>query len=422
MEKAAQYHEAIVVGGGQAGLSMSYYLTQNQIDHVVLNKGELAESWRHERWDSFCLVTPNWQCQLPGFHYQGDDPDGFMVKDEIIQYLEDYVASFRSPLKNRVTVEEIVYQDGLFKLSTTDGPYNAKKVVIACGSYHYPKIPTMAERVPKDVSQLHAAHYRNAEQLPDGAVFVVGSGQSGCQIAEDLHLAGRQVYLSVGSAPRVTRRYRGKEVVNWLDEMGYYETTIDDHPDGKDARKKTNHYVTGRDGGRDINLRILAQQGMGLLGHLSSIERYYLHFENDLQQNLDSADEAAKRINSDIEQYIVDNNIQAPPDDNIKSTFVPDIQLKLDLRKENITTIIWSTGFHMDFSWIKLPVFEPGGYPDQVRGVTNTEGLYFLGLNWQNTWGSGRFYHVGRDAHYIMEHILQTESSSVVTNDKVSAL
>ncbi|WP_455222609.1 MSMEG_0569 family flavin-dependent oxidoreductase [Kaarinaea lacus] len=421
MGNTAEHHEVIVIGGGQAGLSMSYYLKQNDIDHVILNKGQLAEAWRQERWDTFCLVTPNWQCQLPGFPYQGDDPDGFMVKDEIIQYIEDYVASFEPPLKNGVTAEEVIYEDGVFKLSTTDGPYSANKVVIACGSYHYPKIPVMAGNVPNKILQLHAAHYKNPEQLPDGGVLVVGTGQSGCQIAEDLHLAGRQVYLSVGGAPRVARRYRGKEVVNWLDEMGYYETTIDEHPDGRAARKKTNHYVTGRDGGRDINLRILAQQGMRLFGHLSSIQGHHLYFEDDLKQNLDSADEVAERINNDIEQYIIANNIQAPPDESVKSTFVPETKLEHNLRTGNITSIVWSTGFHMDFSWIKLPVLEPGGYPDQVRGVTKVDGLYFLGLNWQNTWGSGRFYHVGRDAKYIMEYMLQKENDAVTPKNKIFA-
>ncbi|MGD8572485.1 MAG: MSMEG_0569 family flavin-dependent oxidoreductase [Gammaproteobacteria bacterium] len=421
MENTAEHHEVIIVGGGQAGLSISYYLKQNNIDHLILNKGRLAEAWRNERWDTFCLVTPNWQCQLPGFPYQGDDPDGFMVKDEIIQYIEDYAASFNPPIKNGITVEEITRENGLFKLSTTDEPYTANKVVIACGSYHYPKIPSMAVNVPKDIAQIHAADYKNPDQLPEGAVLVVGTGQSGCQIAEDLHLAGRQVYLAVGSAPRVARRYRGKEVVNWLDEMGYYETTIEEHPDGVAARKKTNHYVTGRDGGRDLNLRILAQQGMKLFGHLSSIERYNVHFENDLKKNLDSADDVAERINHDIEQYIVKNKIQAPPDDSVKSTFVPDAKPKLHLKKENISTIVWSTGFHMDFSWIKLPVLEPSGYPDQVRGVTNTQGLYFLGLNWQNTWGSGRFYHVGRDAEYVMDHMLKSEGCEITTRNMKSA-
>lgn len=421
MGKSTEHHEVIVVGGGQAGLSMSYYLKQNGVDHIVLNKGQLAESWRHERWDSFCLVTPNWQCQLPGFYYQGNDPDGFMVKDEIIKYLEDYAASFAPPIKNGVIVEEITSENDLFKLSTTDGLFTANKVVIASGSYHYPKIPAMAKNLPKDVVQIHAAHYKNPSQIPEGGALVVGSGQSGCQIAEDLHIAGRKAYLSVGSAPRVTRRYRGKEVVNWLDEMGYYETTIEQHPDGKAARKKTNHYVTGRDGGRDINLRILAQEGMKLYGRLKSIEGYQLLFEDNLAQNLDNADNVAERINSDIEQYITSNNIQAPPDDNIKSTFVPDTQLILNLQAENINTIIWSTGFHMDFSWIKLPVFESSGYPDQVRGVTKVNGLYFLGLNWQNTWGSGRFYHVGKDALYIMEHMLQSKSDPITTKNQVFA-
>lgn len=411
MTDTSKNYEVVVVGGGQAGLSMSYYLKREGIDHVVLNRGQLAENWRNQRWDSFCLVTPNWQCQLPGFYYQGDDPDGFMVKDEIIKYIEAYVASFDPPLVNGISVEQITKEDDMFHLETSDGPYTANKVVMACGSYHSPRIPSIAKHLPDRIFQVHAADYKNSQQIPEGNVLVVGTGQSGCQIAEDLHLEGRQVYLAVGSAPRVSRRYRGKEVVNWLDEMGYYETTIDGHPNGMAARKKTNHYVTGRDGGRDINLRIFAQQGMKLFGRLADIEGEELRFEDNLKQNLDSADQVAERINQDIEEYINAHNIDAPPDDNIKSDYVPLTRLSINLAQENITTIVWSTGFNMDFDWIKLPVFEANGYPVHVRGVTEVPGLYFLGLNWQNTWGSGRFYHVGRDALYILEHMLMNTAT-----------
>ena len=405
MATTIEHHDIIVIGGGQAGLSMGYYLKQQGIDHIILDKGQVADAWRHERWDNFCLVTPNWQCQLPGFHYRGDDPDGFMLKHEIIQYIEDYVAFFAPPLKNGIKVEELSYKNGFYCLCTTAGMYSARGVVVACGSYHYPKIPAMAAYLPEQVAQIHASQYKNSAQLPSGGVLVVGSGQSGCQIAEDLHLAGRQTYLSVGSAPRVARRYRGKDVVNWLDEMGYYAMTVDQHPDGNAARKKTNHYVSGRGGGRDINLRVFAQQGMTLYGRLASIHGYLLNFKNDLQQNLDNADAAAERINQDIEQYIVKNKISAPQDHVGKCTYLPEIQLSLDLKSANIHSVIWSSGFAMDFSWIKLPVFEPSGQPEHIRGITKYDGLYFLGLNWQNTWGSGRFYHVGNDALFLLEQI-----------------
>jgi len=420
MSQDSKHVDVIVVGGGQAGLSMSYFLKQAGIDHRVLNKGQVADSWRHQRWDSFCLVTPNWQCQLPGFYYQGDDPDGFMVKDEIIRYLEDYVTWFEPPLKHGVTVTRIQQHNNVFCLETSEGPYTANQVVMACGSYHSPRIPATASKLPQRVVQLHAAEYKNARQLPEGNVLVVGTGQSGCQIAEDLHLEGRQVYLAVGSAPRVARRYRGKEVINWLEEMGYYETTIDQHPDGLAARKKTNHYVTGRDGGRDINLRVFAKQGMQLFGRLAGIDGEHVQFEDNLKQNLDHADAAAERINQDIEAYIVKNHLDAPPDDSIRSDYLPPTRLSINLAEENITTIIWSTGFNMDFSWVDLPVFDGTGYPAHLRGVTSVPGFYFLGLNWLNTWGSGRFYHVGRDAQFLYETMQMRAAAGHDTRSQVS--
>ena len=224
-------HSVAVIGGGQAGLSISWYLTQSGIDHVVFEKERAAHAWRAERWDSFCLVTPNWQCQLPGFPYHGPDPHGFMLRDEIVAYMDAFVASFAPPLREGVTVRHLRSdaQHG-FMLDATDGIHFADQVVVATGGYQIPIVPRCAERLPADIVQIHSSLYRNPGQLPAGAVLVVGSGQSGCQIAEDLHLAGRKVHLCVGDAPRVARRYRGKDVVEWLHLMGYYDLPVHEHP------------------------------------------------------------------------------------------------------------------------------------------------------------------------------------------------
>jgi len=406
-----QPENVIVIGGGQAGLSISYCLKERGIDHHVFEKHRLGHAWRHQRWDSFCLVTPNWQCQLPGFPYAGDDPHGFMGRDAIVEYIEAYARQFQPPIQEGVTVQRLG-QDGCdrFHLTTSHGDYTANQVVVATGGYHRPKIPAMAHRFPDTISQLHASQYKNPQSLPAGAVLVVGTGQSGCQIAEDLHLAGRQVHLCVGGAPRSPRRYRGKDVVDWLDQMGYYDIPIDKHPQKEAVRHKTNHYVTGRDGGREIDLRHFARQGMRLYGRLQDIRGAALRFDGTLKQNLDQADAVAESIKRTIDSYIEKHHIEAPPEPPYTPVWEPAAEpLSLDYAAANITSVIWCIGYTMDFSWIDVPVFDGKGYPSHDRGVTPVTGLYFLGLPWLYTWGSGRFSGIGRDAQYLADRIVLAE-------------
>jgi len=409
IEGPKKHLPVIIIGAGQAGMSMSYCLTQKGIDHLVLEKSDrVAHNWQDQRWDAFCLVTPNWQCQLPGFPYQGDDPEGFMVKDEIIEYLESYYPFCKPPLEFNSPVVSLEKQGGGFNVFTPTDYYRADQVVLACGGYHEPKILPFSKQIPQNILQIHSKDYKNAAALPEGEVMVIGTGQSGCQIAEDLHLEGRKVHLCVGTAPRVNRRYRGKDVVKWLDEMGYYETTIDKHPEGDNAPHATNHYVTGRDGGRDLNLRIFAEQGMALYGKLETIQESTVYFKDDLKSNLDYADDTAARIRASIEDFIQKNNIPAPEDNNLHSNYLPDSPASLDLNASKISTIVWATGFNMNFDWIKFPVLNAQGHPQQKRGVSGHTGLYFLGLNWMHTWGSGRFFHVGKDAEYLADTIAYT--------------
>jgi putative flavoprotein involved in K+ transport len=411
-------YPVIIIGGGQAGLSVSYCLKQRGIEHIIFEKHRIGHEWRSRRWDSFCLVTPNWQCQLPGYPYPGKDPYGFMAKEEIVQYLEGYAASFNPPIREGVTVNKVSQtESGSYAVSTSIGEYIADRVVIAVSGYHTPKIPRLAERLPNYIYQLHSSAYKNPESLPAGNVLVVGTGQSGCQIAEDLHLVGRQVHLCVGGAPRAPRMYRGKDAVEWLDRMGYYDISIDEHPKKEAARKNTNHYLTGRDGGREIDLRKFALQGMKLHGRLRTIDDGKLEFQDDLAQNLDRADSVAENIKQSIDRYIEKEQIEAP----IEPPYVPVWQpehpeLSLDLVTANIQTVIWSTGFQTDFSWIDLPVFNGSGYPHYDRGITNLPGCYFIGLPWLYTWGSGRFSGVARDASYIAEHIAIKEKASPTNN------
>ncbi len=396
-----------VIGGGQAGLAMSYCLKERGIDHFVFEKNRIAHEWRERRWDSFCLVTPNWQCQLPGFPYRGAEPFGFMKKDEIVRYLESYAASFEPPMFEGVAVTGLRPRaSGGFELETSLGVCVADQVVVAVGGYHVPSIPRIAERLPADMVQIHSSEYRNAEGLPEGDVLVVGTGQSGCQIAEDLHLAGRRVHLCVGSAPRTARRYRGKDVVEWLDAMGYYRMPVDEHPLQERVRAKANHYVTGRDGGRDIDLRKFAAEGMRLYGRLLAAKGAVLEFAGDLEHNLDQADAVSESIKRTIDKHIEAQNIDAPTEAPYVPVWRPDGSGRaLDLAASGVRSIVWSTGFRADYRWIDLPAFDGKGYPSHQRGVSPVDGLHFLGLPWLYTWGSGRFSGVAADASYLANRI-----------------
>lgn len=409
------HYPVLIIGGGQAGLSASYYLKQQGIGHLILEKNRIAHAWRSERWDSFCLVTPNWQCTLPGFPYAGDDPDGFMKKDEIVEYIEQYVEHFKPPVMEGVAVTRLRRNAaGLFELETTSGTLSADQVVVAVGGYHIPVIPRVAEKLPSHIVQIHSCDYLNPESLPAGEVLVVGTGQSGCQIAEDLHLAGRRVHLCVGDAPRVARTYRGKDVVEWLDHMKYYDLPVERHPLGTGVREKTNHYVTGRDGGRDIDLRKFALEGMQLYGRFDDIDGSVARFSAGLSAYLDNADAVSENIKDSIDKFIAANDIEAPTEARYVPLWQPPANIpdSIDLEQSKIVAVIWCVGFRTDFSWIEEAIFDGRGYPGHERGITNAAGLYFLGLPWQYTWGSGRFSGIARDAAHIVEHIAEQQPQS----------
>jgi putative flavoprotein involved in K+ transport len=404
-----KHYPAIVVGAGQAGLSVSHCLKERGIEHLVLEKERVAHSWRTQRWDSFCLVTPNWQCQLPGHPYVGPDPKGFMGRDEIVGYLESYSAAFRPPLLEGVEVTSLAPSrsgDG-FGLETSAGFFTADHVVVATGSYHTPRVPEFARELPARIVQVHSADYRKPGSLPPGDVLVVGTGQSGCQIAEDLHLAGRRVHLCVGTAPRCARRYRGRDVVEWLHDMGYYDIPIHEHPNREQVRDKTNHYVTGRDGGHDLDLRQFAREGMRLYGTLDTIKDGVLGFGPGLRRNLDDADDVYRSINRTIDAFIEKSGIDAPPERPYAPVWEPDAEVRArGVQDLGIESVVWCTGFATDFGWVKAPVFDDVGHVRHDRGVTALPGLYFIGLPWLFTWGSGRFSGVGRDARHIVTRML----------------
>lgn len=394
----------VVIGGGQAGLAISWHLVREGIDHVVLERDTIAHTWRDARWASFCLVTPNWQCQLPGYSYSGADPDGFMVKSEILAWLDGYVASFDPPVRDHTTVTSVRASADGFAVQTTSGEIVADQVVVATGGYHQPAVPRIGERLPASVLQVHSSGYVGPSQLPDGPVLVVGTGQSGAQIAEDLHLDGREVHLAVGHAPRFARRYRGRDVIAWLHDTGHYAKPVTDKPVEERTQDKTNHYVTGRDGGRDIDLRAFAADGMTLHGRLVAIEAA-TKFADDLGANLDAADAVYNGINELIDSHIEAHGLAVVEGPSRYTPVWAPSAAESSVPADHFAAVVWATGFTRDYRWLHAGVFDGAGHPQHDRGVTDVQGLYFLGLPWLHTWGSGRFAGIALDAEFIADRV-----------------
>jgi putative flavoprotein involved in K+ transport len=403
--------ETVIVGAGHAGVVMSHRLGQAGRDHVVLDRrSTLGGSWQ-DRWDDFRLVTPNWTVSLPGQPYDGPDPDGFMPRDEVVGRVAHYASTLGAPVHLGIEVARLAVAGGSgFRLETSAGPIDADSVVVATGSYHVPRIPPLASGLPAAIAQLHSHEYRNEGELPPGGVLVVGSGQSGVQIAEELRDAGRMVNLSVGSAPRVPRRYRGRDIFRWLADVatlgpkvGIGLPTVETLPDPR-LRFAPNPHLSGHGGGHETNLRQLAAAGMTLVGRVAGIDGRRVQFAPGLSVSLDRADAFfGERLQPMIERYIALAGLDAPPDDRQPVRFDPPEIEELDLEAAGITTVLWATGYRPDFGWIDLPILDEAGFPKQHRGVTDVPGLYFLGLLWQHTQASATLFGPMLDAPYLLD-------------------
>ena len=403
--------DVVIIGGGQAGLSVSYFLTEQGCKHVVLEKDQIGASWK-KRWDSFHMVTPNWMLQLPGFPYQGDNPEGFLTREETVNHLESYVKQFNPRVEHLAVTAVRMDPDNLgYTVETKETTFHTKNVVVATGAYQMKKIPAeISDQIDKTVSQIHSSEYRNPNELRPGNVLVVGTGQSGCQIAKELNEAGRKVFLSVGSCGRLPRRYRGIDGTWWATKLGIYDRTVDQLGSPRE-KYACNPHVSGHNQGEDINLRQFAVDGITLLGRLDEAHGMTVNLRPDLSDNLAKADAFADRIMNGVDHYVTMNGMNLPDDEKriqyeaLKTNKIPTIT-ELDLIEAGITTIIWATGYTPDFSWIKLPIFDDDGYPVHDRGITAYQGLYFIGLPWLHKAKSATLYGVGEDAEYISEDIL----------------
>lgn len=402
-----EHHDIVVIGGGQAGLAMSAVLQEHGREHVVLERRRVGERWRTERWESLRFQFPNWALELPGYSYSGDDPDGFAHWHEVLRVIEQYAASTHAPVREHTEVTALRADEGGFVLAVPDGTIHARRVVVATGPFHRPRIPPFSEGVAPTVLQTDPTCYRRPEDLPDGAVLVVGSGASGCQIGDELLRAGRTVFLSVSRHRRVPRRFRGKDVTWWLERMGRFDQTIDSFP-GRQWPPSV--VVTGVNGGYDVNVRQMAADGIRVLGRVLSARDGRLMVARSANDVLDEADEAfAGFLAAARELAAASPGCDFAEEEETTAsaalpTTVPDID-SLDLRRESIAAIIWATGYDYDYGWLQAPVLDVQGRPLQWRGVTPVPGLYFLGLHWMHTFKSGLLSGVGRDAKYLAEHM-----------------
>jgi putative flavoprotein involved in K+ transport len=404
----SEQHDTIIIGGGQAGLVMSYYLTQLGREHVILERRRVAESWRSERWDSLAFQFPNWSIHLPGYAYQADR-EAFAHRDEVIRFLEDYAALVRAPVRCGVDVVALRQKPASerFLIETRDATLEARAVVIATGPFQRAKTPALSADLPADICQVHASTYRNPEQLPPGSVLIVGAGASGCQIAEELYQCGRTVYFSVSRHRRILRRYRGQDLLSWLMALGRVDQTRDSLPDGKVAPPFT---LSGVGGGREIDLRRFAADGVVLLGYLRGVDGTRLVLEDNVEQLLREADAAAAAFKSAVDEHVRATAVDVPEED-VTHLLGPgrwrpkDSMPELNLRVTGITSVIWCTGYRDDYGWVKLPILDLAGHPVQTRGVTVRPGAYFLGLRWMHKWKSGFLFGVGEDAAYLAEQM-----------------
>ncbi|MDH4554956.1 FAD-dependent oxidoreductase [Pseudomonas sp. BN417] len=398
--------DTLVVGAGQAGVAMSEHLSKLGVPHLVLERNRIAEAWRTGRWDSLVANGPAWHDRFPGLEFDGLDPDAFASKDQVAAYFEAYAKTFDAPIRTGVEVKSVVRNADRpgFTIETSEGVIEARRVVSATGPFQRPIIPPIA---PKDdaITQIHSAQYYNPQQLPEGAVLVVGAGSSGVQIADELQRAGKQVYLSVGPHDRPPRAYRNRDFCWWLGVLGLWDMEA-----AQPGKEHVTIAVSGARGGHTVDFRALAKQGITLVGLTKAFEDGVVTFQSDLADNLARGDENYLALLDAADAYIARNRLDLPEEPEARF-FLPQPEcvtnpiLELDLAKAGVTSIIWATGYAVDFSWLKVNAFDGNGKPQHQRGVSSEPGIYFVGLPWLSRRGSTFIWGVWHDAKHIADHI-----------------
>jgi putative flavoprotein involved in K+ transport len=399
--------ETIIIGGGQAGLAMSRCLTDEGIDHIVLERGRVAERWRSERWDSLRLLSPKWHTRLPGFGYQGADRDGFMTMPELISYFERYARSFSAPVQDETTVLGVERADGGYLVRTDQGDWEAPNVVVATGHSDVPFVPKAAVGLSPDVHQVVPSGYKNPDQLPNGGVLVVGASASGIQLAQEIHRSGRPVTLAVGRHTRIPRRYRGRDIAWWMEASGLLAERAERSFGLESARRQPSLQLVGTPDHRTIDLGVLQDEGIRLTGRLESTDGRRVRFRDDLRHNLDAAEDKLGRLLGRIDAFVDESIMGADAPERRPPIVTPDAPSELELADAGISTVLWATGYRRRYRWLHVPVLNIQGEIIHDAGVTPAAGFYALGLNFQRTRKSSFIDGVGDDARFVADHIAQ---------------
>jgi len=398
--------DTLIVGGGQAGIAMSEHLSNCKIPHLVLERNRIAERWRSERWDSLVANGPAWHDRFPNMEFADFDPNGYPSKEQVVDYFVAYAEMIKAPIRCGVEVKEVRRNNGRpgFRVETSDGIFDANNVVAATGPFQRPLIPKF-EFEKNKITQIHSSQYQNPEQLPDGGVLVVGAGSSGAQIADELLRSGKSVYLSVGPHDLPPRSYRGRDFVWWLGVLGKWEAVTKD--------PGTEHItiaVSGAHGGQTVDFRGLAERGISLLGRTQSFKNNVMYFAPDLTKNIAGGNAYTLSLLDQADDYVIRNGLNFPLEPEAREVLpdpecVTDPILEINLEEAGINSIVWATGFDVDFSWLKVDALDENGRPKHERGISTESGIYFLGLPWQSRRGSAFIWGVWQDAKFLADQI-----------------
>lgn len=398
--------DTVVIGAGQAGLSASYLLSEQGVQHVVLERGTVANSWRQQRWDSLKLLTPNWQTRLPGFRYDGDDPDGYMGMDELVKLMQKYATESRAPIRTRTTVESVQRHDDGYFVITNNGSWDARSVIIASGACNTPVVPAISTQLPPQVRQLTPFDYKNPASVAAGGVLIVGASATGMQLADELLQAGHEVSMAVGEHVRMPRDYRGKDILYWMDRCGILGQRYDEVEDIARGRRLPSSQLIGRSGQRLLDLNSLTSRGAKICGRLVGINNGVAQFSGSLRNVCAMADLKMNRLLSAIDAAIGDDPRLTPVERFPATDVPPQPQLALNLAASGIQTVIWATGFRPDYSWLNVPVLDRKGYLNHDGGIVSSPGLYALGLPLMRRRKSSFIFGIEDDAREITNHLI----------------
>ncbi len=397
----------VIIGGGQAGLAMSRCLAERGIEHVVLERGRIGERWRTQRWDSLRLLTPRWMTRLPGHRYSGTDADGFMGKNEVVDFLTGYARFIDAPVQTGVTVLSVACRDGRYRVLTTRGDWTARNVVLATGYCDKASIPAMARGTSPEITHVAPNRYRNPAQLPEGGVLVVGASATGIQLASEIARSGRKVILSTGRHIRLPRNYRDRDILFWMDRAGVLSQRFDRVPDLGASRRQPSLQLVGTHPARSLDLNTVQDEGVRVVGRLRELEGCRAGFATDLVETVEHAEAKLQRQLDLIDRHIVVNGMQYafPHGQRPDPIRVPLCPGGLNLRREGIQTILWATGYRRDYSWLQVPVLNASGELIHRGGITPAPGLYAMGLNFMRRRNSSFIDGVGRDAAELADHL-----------------